>query len=127
MNVFRIFENGQNCSNPVRIPGEFLKNGSLIALPIKEGKELALHAGYASGAIGLVTTCQIMVSFIPKEQSDYELRFSYERQSKQCRAELYRKDRLTKRTAVDASLRMRERLLPLLESQPFCVASNNSQ
>ena len=123
MSVLRIFENGENCSGPIRIPDGYMSERRLKAMPIYENKEIALHSGWAT----LTKACQLMVSFNPKEQSDYELNFFIDDARQQCGATLHRKDRQTNLVSLDRSLKLRKRTTPFLESQPFCAPFDEKQ
>lgn len=83
-----------------------------------------MFSGYFSIQSGMLNSCEFMVSFKPKEKSDYDLRFFIDEANKRCGAKLFREDRLTHLKTVDTSLRMRKRVFTFWENQPFCAVTD---
>lgn len=127
MTNFRMYEDGYDCSRPVVVLSGTSIYREVTRLPVKANKEFAVFSDYVSGIYGWVESCELMVSFTPVNQYDYNLYLAYDSEKKQCTALLHRKQRNTENLETDTTLKVRKKLLPFFESQPFCEVYNDTK
>lgn len=112
------FPNGEDCSGKVAIPNEFRpSNPAAKALPVPAGKEIAV-AQVSSYGFPVVTSCNVTISFVPKEGMRYRAFFA--RGGNGCTGSIQKFDSITSAWVNEENSRQRKPKQPFIETGSFC-------
>jgi hypothetical protein len=113
-----VFENGGNCTEPINLSADQWRGG-LKSLPVRPGSEIAIRDVWTSGVVGVVQTCEAIVSFTPLTDVDYLARSVVG--PKTCGILVFRKRRGDPEFVVEETARKRQpSRLMMMPSSPMC-------